>query len=1079
LALGAASLFIAPSPVLQRLVVASLVVMAGAVFVIVKQRRRRMASYNLAVIIAFLSTPPTIYILDVGSPVDGILGFALLYYAIDAPRRWAIAGALTVITAHVGLEVSIALGVFPQHALVDVSPSVPSRLSNSGSTLSLYIVAMVVARVYRQRVAVQLEELAEAGREVAARGVLLREARLDLERATKVGERGRFTDQVLGSFVLGPILGSGGMGDVYEARHHETNARAAVKLLRPLDESGESADVFQRFEREAAIVGKLESPHIVRLLEVGGLEAPFPYMAMELLDGTTLNRMLEEEAKLSPARVASMLVQVARGLSAAKKHDVVHRDIKPSNLFLVAESQEWKILDFGLGRIAGDSATLTGGGLVGTLGYLAPEQLTNDHAVSHRTDIHALAIVAYRALTGRHVFVERDAAKVMREVESRLPPKPSSLAPVSSAVDDILRIALAKDPKARFDDAEELARAFEKAVQSLDEHGAFQERAKKLPVDWTLVEGQQPLRPVRGGQRHQRREPTKTLSLVAPPAAPDEPVTLDAPPPAPVVVPPPPPSSEVSELGSRSERVTLVASPDQLVQSLWLAPARSVTLAFGFATVYSFFQIPMTPFPEMRLFGFAALTLLLGVLFLIRKFSADSTERGLRLYHTALACAFINASLLLYFFSPFCDTASFFALALMLVGSGVSNRLIAIYLLCLAVPHSAMHLAITFGALKDRGFYVFVGSTYAHLLNLAQSWSLYVLAAILAVLFRETTKSTLKSLSDTFRQNTEREALLRDARLTLERAMGLGQPGRFTGMELGQFHLGVVLGRGGMGEVYEAIRGDTGEPAAVKLLTRRRATDDDVLARFAREAKTVAALDSKNIVRVLDAGSASSATTLPYIAMEKLVGSDLASLLQRRLFLSGKEVAEMVTQIAAGLEIAHARGVVHADITPRNLFFTNEGVWKLLDFGVAVLGREGKTEHATAQAAGTPAYLAPEQLEEGAEVDHRVDIHALGVVVYRALTGRPAFAGRDAVTVLYRVLHDMPTAPSETSTEVSALVDDVLRIALAKDPNDRFDRAATFAEALTSAINGTRDERIARRATNLTKKASWSARRKS
>src|SRR6185369_14795687 len=156
----------------------------------------------------------------------------------------------------------------------------------------------------------------------------------------------------------------------------------------------------------------LESPHIVALLEMGGMEAPLPFLAMERLDGEDLGRMLRRSPKLEAPMVVEMVQQVAEGLMAAKERGIVHRDIKPSNLFLctAGEGRIWKILDFGIARLSGESGTLTGNALIGTLGFIAPEQLDGRNPITHRTDLHALAAVAYRALTGQPAFVERGPA---------------------------------------------------------------------------------------------------------------------------------------------------------------------------------------------------------------------------------------------------------------------------------------------------------------------------------------------------------------------------------------------------------------------------------------------------------------------------------------------------------------------------------------------------------------------------------------------------------------------------------------------------------------------------------------------
>src|SRR5262249_18010857 len=139
------------------------------------------------------------------------------------------------------------------------------------------------------------------------------------------------------------------------------------------------------------------------------------------------------------------------------------RDIKPSNLFRTTDGV-WKVLDFGLSCIAGEPGSLTGDAILGTIGYLSPEQVRGE-AVSHQTDVHGLALVAYHALTGRPAFPEREMAPALDAIQLVLPARPSSLAAVPSEVDDVMRIALAKDSQDRFEEARVFAQALERAIR--------------------------------------------------------------------------------------------------------------------------------------------------------------------------------------------------------------------------------------------------------------------------------------------------------------------------------------------------------------------------------------------------------------------------------------------------------------------------------------------------------------------------------------------------------------------------------------------------------------------------------------
>jgi serine/threonine-protein kinase len=271
------------------------------------------------------------------------------------------------------------------------------------------------------------------------------------------------------------------MGEVYEAVHATTREVAAVKLL--VANVLADADVVRRFMRESKIAASLDSPHVVKVLEIGGLEAPFPYLAMELLRGEDLAGVLRRDRLLSPRRTISLVREVGRGLEAARRAGIVHRDLKPQNVFLTEDGQGhqvWKILDFGVSKLVDSEATSTGA-LIGTPAYMAPEQIGGGEGVTHRTDLHALGAIAYRALTGRPAFTGESMPETLHQVLNEMPPAPSTLARLNPAFDVVLLVALAKEPADRFDSGEELAKALEAAVRGeLD--AALVQRAAKLAL---------------------------------------------------------------------------------------------------------------------------------------------------------------------------------------------------------------------------------------------------------------------------------------------------------------------------------------------------------------------------------------------------------------------------------------------------------------------------------------------------------------------------------------------------------------------------------------------------------------------
>jgi len=203
------------------------------------------------------------------------------------------------------------------------------------------------------------------------------------------------------------------------------------------------------------------------------------------------------------------------------------------------------------------------------------------------------------------------------------------------------------------------------------------------------------------------------------------------------------------------------------------------------------------------------------------------------------------------------------------------------------------------------------------------------------------------------------------------------------------------------------------------------------------------------------------------------VGQDLSAHLRQRERLELAEVVDLCAEVACGLRAAHDAGVVHRDLKPQNIFCAEVEqdsakapgrVWKILDFGVSKL-HDSSATLTNAAVIGTPGYMSPEQAE-GRDADHRSDIFSLGAVAYRALTGRPPFAG-ELPHVLFEIVYRDPVQPSELVTGLPHDVDLVITLALAKRAEDRFDDAGQLADALRQAARGGLDPALRARAERL------------
>jgi hypothetical protein len=258
-----------------------------------------------------------------------------------------------------------------------------------------------------------------------------------------------------------------------------------------------------------------------------------------------------------------------------------------------------------------------------------------------------------------------------------------------------------------------------------------------------------------------------------------------------------------------------------------------------------------------------------------------------------------------------------------------------------------------------------------------------------------------------------------------------------------------VAGRGGMGIVYRATQLPLGRAVALKLVLPERAADPAFRARFERESRLAAAIDHPNVIPVYAAGEEDGSL---FIVMRWVRGHDLQALIARSGGLDPKRTASIVAQVGAGLEAAHRAGVVHRDVKPANVLIAGDdgtGHVYLSDFG---LTREVTADTRITESGewlGTVNFMAPEQFE-GAPVDSRTDVYALGCLLYAALSGQAPFAGRTVAATMLAHLDEPPPKPSATPG-VPAAFDAVVARAMAKRPADRYASAAQLVEAAQAA----------------------------
>jgi eukaryotic-like serine/threonine-protein kinase len=261
-----------------------------------------------------------------------------------------------------------------------------------------------------------------------------------------------------------------------------------------------------------------------------------------------------------------------------------------------------------------------------------------------------------------------------------------------------------------------------------------------------------------------------------------------------------------------------------------------------------------------------------------------------------------------------------------------------------------------------------------------------------------------------------------------------------------RYRLVKPLGRGGFSEVWQAEDSVLGRAVAVKVFTAP-AGQPDLVARFHREARTVAGLRHPNVVVVFDAGIDQD---VPYVVMELLAGPSLDGLLAQRGPLPAGLALGYAEQAAAGLAAAHAAGVVHRDIKPANLVLDSGDTLKVVDFGIASLAHASASLTASGTTVGTPAYLSPEQAA-GRPAEPRSDLYALGCVLYALLTGDPPFTGDHPVATAAQHLTTAAPPVEERRAGLPPVIGQLLAALLAKNPEDRPPDAATAGQWLAQA----------------------------
>lgn len=276
----------------------------------------------------------------------------------------------------------------------------------------------------------------------------------------------------------------------------------------------------------------------------------------------------------------------------------------------------------------------------------------------------------------------------------------------------------------------------------------------------------------------------------------------------------------------------------------------------------------------------------------------------------------------------------------------------------------------------------------------------------------------------------------------------------------GRYQLGQLVGRGGMAEVRVALDTRLGRTVAIKIMRSDLANDQIFLSRFRREARSVAQMNNVNIVNIYDSGEETvtdengNVERLPYLVMEYVKGQTLRDIIKANGPLSQRDAEQVMLGVLSALEYSHRMGIIHRDIKPGNIMISEQGIVKVMDFGIArALDDSAATMTQSQGVVGTAQYLSPEQAR-GETVDMRSDLYSAGCVLYEMLTGRPPFTGDSAVAIAYQHVSEVATPPSSVVPGLPKMWDSICAKAMAKDRQNRYATANEFKNDILTFMNG-------------------------
>ena len=282
-------------------------------------------------------------------------------------------------------------------------------------------------------------------------------------------------------------------------------------------------------------------------------------------------------------------------------------------------------------------------------------------------------------------------------------------------------------------------------------------------------------------------------------------------------------------------------------------------------------------------------------------------------------------------------------------------------------------------------------------------------------------------------------------------------PDKFVGLVLdAKYQVERLIGKGGMGNVYEAKHLHMGLPVAVKILHPHLVTDSTAVERFRREARSARTVNHPNAISIMDFGVTSD--NVLYLVMELINGISLQEVLKKETTIESSRAVRIMRQVCLAVDVAHQKSIIHRDLKPDNILILDYGKdtekVKVIDFSIAKMKESGKDPNLTSAGVvvGTPQYISPEQAQ-GLELDNRSDIYSMGIILYQMLTGNVPFTGKTSAMLLMQHIQAKPKSPREIKPEIPIRLEQSVLRSLSKQAKDRQQSAAVLAQELEEALS--------------------------